>query len=67
MGWTVLGDAIYGNAPRTGAPMLHLHAREIEVPLYKNREPIGVTAPVPLHMQEQLHACGWEGEIYRLV
>ena len=67
MGWPVVGDAIYGNAPRAGAPMLHLHAREIEVPLYKNREPIRVTAPVPLHMQEQLYACGWQGEVYRLV
>src|SRR6516162_1653761 len=67
MGWPVAGDAIYGNAPRAGAPMLHLHAREIEVPLYKNREPIRVTAPVPLHMQEQLYACGWQGEVYRLV
>ena len=67
MGWPVVGDAIYGTAPRVGAPMLHLHAREIEVPLYKNREPIRVTAPVPLHMQERLYACGWQGEIYRLV
>jgi tRNA pseudouridine32 synthase/23S rRNA pseudouridine746 synthase len=67
MGWPAVGDAIYGNAPRMGAPMLHLHAREIEVPLYKNREPIRVTAPVPLHMQEQLYACGWQGEVYRLV
>jgi tRNA pseudouridine32 synthase/23S rRNA pseudouridine746 synthase len=67
MGWPVVGDAIYGHAPRAGAPMLHLHAREIEVPLYKNREPIRVTAPVPLHMQERLYACGWQGEVYRLV
>ena len=41
---------------RTG---LHLHAREIVVPLYKNRAPIQVTAPVPPHMQERLRACGW--------
>jgi tRNA pseudouridine32 synthase/23S rRNA pseudouridine746 synthase len=67
MGWPVVGDAVYGSAPRTDGPMLHLHAREIEVPLYKNREPIRVTAPVPLHMQERLYACGWQGEIYRLV
>ena len=38
MGWPILGDAIYGNAPRTGGPALHLHAREIVVPLYKNRD-----------------------------
>jgi tRNA pseudouridine32 synthase/23S rRNA pseudouridine746 synthase len=62
MGWPVLGDGIYGNAPRHGGPPLHLHAREIAVPLYKNRAPIRVTAPVPPHMREQLAACGWHGE-----
>jgi len=37
------------------------------VPLYKNREPIRVMAPVPLHMQERLNACGWTGEVFKLV
>jgi tRNA pseudouridine32 synthase / 23S rRNA pseudouridine746 synthase len=60
MGWPILGDAIYGNAPRHGGPILHLHAREIVVPLYKNRPPIRVTAPVPAHMRERLTACGWK-------
>jgi tRNA pseudouridine32 synthase/23S rRNA pseudouridine746 synthase len=62
MGWPIIGDAIYGNAPRTGGPIMHLHAREIVVPLYKNREPIRVVAPVPEHMREPLAACGREGE-----
>ncbi len=62
MGWPILGDNIYGTAPRTGGPRLHLHAREVTVPLYKNREPIKVTAPVPAHMHERLKACGWNGE-----
>ena len=61
MGWPILGDAIYGSAPRSGGPGLHLHAREIVVPLYKNRAPIRVTAPVPPHMREQLSQCGWPG------
>jgi tRNA pseudouridine32 synthase/23S rRNA pseudouridine746 synthase len=61
MGWPILGDAIYGTAPRNGGPVLHLYAREIVVPLYKNRDPIRVTAPVPPHMREQLTACGWTG------
>ena len=52
MGWPILGDSVYGSAPRTGGPGLHLHAREIVVPLYKNRAPIRVTAPVPPHMHE---------------
>ena len=42
MGWPIVGDAIYGTAPRTGGPVLHLHAREVVVPLYKNRAPIRV-------------------------
>jgi tRNA pseudouridine32 synthase / 23S rRNA pseudouridine746 synthase len=59
MGWPILGDAIYGTAPRRGGPVLHLHAREIVVPLYKNRAPIRITAPVPAHMRERLQQCGW--------
>jgi tRNA pseudouridine32 synthase/23S rRNA pseudouridine746 synthase len=62
MGWPIRGDGIYGNAPRQGGPVLHLHAREIVVPLYKNRPPIRVTAPVPAHMREALSACGWREE-----
>jgi tRNA pseudouridine32 synthase / 23S rRNA pseudouridine746 synthase len=58
MGWPIVGDAIYGSAPRSGGPGLQLHSREIVVPLYKNREPIRVTAPVPAHMREWLIACG---------
>jgi tRNA pseudouridine32 synthase/23S rRNA pseudouridine746 synthase len=62
MGWPILGDAIYGTAPRSGGPGLQLHAREIVVPLYKNRPPIRISAPVPPHMRERLSACGWQGE-----
>jgi tRNA pseudouridine32 synthase / 23S rRNA pseudouridine746 synthase len=66
-GWPIVGDTIYGSAPRVGGPPLHLHSREIVVPLYKNREPVSVMAPVPLHMQDLLAACGWQGEVFRLV
>ena len=62
MGWPILGDAIYGTAPRLGGPILHLHAREVVVPLYKNRAPIRVTAPVPPHMRERLTQCGWRDD-----
>ena len=62
MGWPIIGDSVYGSAPRTDTPDLHLHAREVVVPLYKNRAPIRVTAPVPPHMQHLLHACGWLGQ-----
>ncbi len=62
MGWPILGDAIYGSAPRTGGQILHLHSREVVVPLYKNRAPIRVTAPPPPHMQATLGQCGWQAD-----
>jgi len=62
MGWPIVGDAIYGTAPRKGGPILQLHSREITVPLYKNRAPITVSAPVPEHMRERLSECGWRDE-----
>jgi tRNA pseudouridine32 synthase/23S rRNA pseudouridine746 synthase len=61
-GWPIVGDAIYGSAPRHGGPPLHLHAAEVVVPLYPKREPIRVTAPVPEHMHEWLMRCGWKDE-----
>jgi len=62
MGWPIIGDGVYGSGPRNAAPRLHLHAREIVVPFYKNRAPIRVTAPVPPHMQDLLQACGWSAD-----
>ena len=62
MGWPILGDNIYGAGPRFGGPGLHLHAREIVVPLSKNRDPVRVTAPVPAHMRDALRACGFSDE-----
>lgn len=54
-GWPIVGDRIYGTG---GAMGLQLHAREIKIPLYKNKEPIGVEAPAPDHMNAMLSACG---------
>ena len=62
MGWPILGDNIYGTAPRNGGPGLQLHSREIVVPIYKNRDPITVTAPVSPQMREYLLACGWSDD-----
>jgi tRNA pseudouridine32 synthase/23S rRNA pseudouridine746 synthase len=58
-GWPIIGDNIYGTAPRFGGPLLHLLAREVVVPMAKNKPPVVVTAPVPAHMKEKLTACGW--------
>jgi len=74
LGFPIFGDDIYGNeasqrrarqikfVPRADAPGLQLHAREIVVPISKNKEPVRVTAPVPSHMRARLTACGWNGE-----
>jgi tRNA pseudouridine32 synthase / 23S rRNA pseudouridine746 synthase len=74
MGWPIVGDTIYGtqaslrrlrnekHIPRSGEPRLHLHARELVIPISRSKEPVLVTAPAPLHMQERLRACGWSGK-----
>lgn len=58
-GWPMLGDEIYGSAPRENGPGLHLHAHDVTVPLYRRRAPIRVEAPPPGHLQAALAACGW--------
>lgn len=60
MGFPIVGDTIYGNTPRVGGLPLHLHAREVVVPISKNKPPVTVTAPVPEHMRELLLKCGWQ-------
>jgi tRNA pseudouridine32 synthase / 23S rRNA pseudouridine746 synthase len=61
-GWPIVGDSIYGTAPRFGGPIQQLHAREVVVPISKNKAPVHVTAPVPDHMRDLLWACGWTCE-----
>ena len=62
MGWPIVGDNIYGTAPRFGGPVMQLHAREVAVPLSKKKPAVRAVAPVPAHMRERLAACGWNGE-----
>lgn len=61
-GFPIVGDNIYGNGPRFGEPTLHLHAREIVIPISRNKDPIRVVAPAPPHLHERLRVCGWNGE-----
>jgi RluA family pseudouridine synthase len=56
LGCPLLGDPQYGGP---GDMPLHLHARQIELPLYPSRDPIIVAAPPPAHMQAALKRCGW--------
>jgi len=74
MGFPIFGDDIYGNeasqrrarqikfVARPDAPGLQLQAREVVVPISKNKAPVRVIAPVPPHMCVRLAACGWNGE-----
>jgi len=60
-GTPIVGDPVYGKAPRIGGPGLHLHARSVVIPLYKNKPPVAVEAPPPSHMRNLLAACGYAG------
>lgn len=62
LGWAIVGDPIYGSGRAAVEPALQLHAREVVVPIQKNKEPVRVTAPAPDHMLRRLKACGWAGE-----
>jgi len=79
MGFPIFGDDIYGNeasqrrarqikfVPRPNAPGLQLHAREVVVPISKNKNPVRVVAPVPAHLRDRLRQCGWNGEDEKLL
>jgi tRNA pseudouridine32 synthase/23S rRNA pseudouridine746 synthase len=73
-GWPIVGDNIYGTQaslrrlrnekyiPRFGEPRLHLHSREIVIPISRNKDPVRVVAPAPAHLHARLKACGWKEE-----
>ena len=64
MGWPIVGDSVYGAAPRDPSPSaparLHLLARQVIVPLSKNKPAISVEAPAPPHMRAALARCGFD-------
>jgi tRNA pseudouridine32 synthase/23S rRNA pseudouridine746 synthase len=62
MGWPIVGDNIYGKAPRADGPALHLHAREVTVPIAKNKPPVKVEAPLPEQMHALFGTCGWHNQ-----
>jgi tRNA pseudouridine32 synthase / 23S rRNA pseudouridine746 synthase len=55
LGAPVLGDPVYG---RGGAERTLLHAVRVEIPLYPERAPIDVAAPVPPDMRAALRGLG---------
>lgn len=58
-GFPILGDTIYGSAPRRGGPGLHLFARAIVLPYDPRRQPIRAEAMPPSHMHAALSSLGW--------
>jgi tRNA pseudouridine32 synthase / 23S rRNA pseudouridine746 synthase len=61
IGCPILGDPVYGGVATLAADhAMHLHAREIRVPLYPRRPPIKAVAEVPPHMHEAMRRCGWK-------
>lgn len=60
LGHPIVGDGVYGGDRARGVDKrLHLHARRIEVPLYRKKPPVVVEAPVPEHMTRLLTRCGY--------
>lgn len=58
-GWPITGDPVYGTGDRHGPLSMLLHARSIRIPLYKNKDVIAVTAPLPAHFVAALRLHGW--------
>ena len=60
IGCPILGDNIYARDNKQAmAPMLQLHARALEIPLYPKKDPIKIEAPVPEHILEYMKSCGY--------
>ena len=57
--FAILGDTIYGTAPRQGGPGLHLLARSVVIPFDPKRPAITAEAPPPAAMTAALTSCGW--------
>ncbi len=56
----IAGDHVYGgDRARSAARHMHLHARQITLPLEQGR-PVSATAEPPSHMHPLLIACGWQ-------
>lgn len=60
LGCPILGDPLYAaTTPREGT-RLQLHARSLRVPLYRNRAPIDVVAPLPADIEAILRTRGFD-------
>ncbi len=63
IGCPIVGDSTYGHGTADlVSPRLHLHARQVTVPLHRTKPPVTAVAPVPDHMRVLLTECGWADE-----
>jgi tRNA pseudouridine32 synthase/23S rRNA pseudouridine746 synthase/23S rRNA pseudouridine1911/1915/1917 synthase len=58
LGCPVVGDRVYGD--RQSSEALQLYARSVTLPLYLNRAPLKITAPVPPHVLPALERLGYD-------
>jgi tRNA pseudouridine32 synthase/23S rRNA pseudouridine746 synthase/23S rRNA pseudouridine1911/1915/1917 synthase len=58
LGCPVVGDQVYGS--RHDGEALQLYARSVTLPIYPNRPPLEITAPVPRHMLPALERLGYD-------
>jgi RluA family pseudouridine synthase len=62
-GFAIVGDPIYGSAPREGGLVLHLHARAVSVPILPKKPAVFAEAAPPDHMADHLAMLGYAGPI----
>lgn len=58
-GRAILGDTLYGDDADKALPRLYLHAAAITLPLYPNRDPITVEAPIPAEFKDLPVVAKW--------
>ncbi|ABK43901.1 pseudouridine synthase [Magnetococcus marinus MC-1] len=64
VGLPIEGDLQYGAAPSEPQLTLHLHARQIILPISASKAPINVSAPPPRAMRGLLEQCGYRAEAW---
>lgn len=62
-GCAILGDTIYGTDDDKKQPRLYLHAARLIVPLYPNKDPLLIEAPVPAEFRALPVVAKWDGTL----
>ena len=62
-GCAILGDTIYGTDEDKKQPRLYLHAARLVFPLYPNKDPIQIDAPIPAEFKALPVVAKWDGAL----